>query len=83
LKKLFNAQTDNLPNGDVGKHDMLTRLISSHTAYPGIARLPQSEKTGNEKNYHHKTNNVDNIIHVSSSLLDVIGFTVAHVLSTV
>jgi hypothetical protein len=35
--------------------------------------LPQSQIAGNEEHYHHKTNNVDNIVHVSSSFFHVIG----------
>ena len=31
--------------------------------------LPQSEITGNEEDYHHKTNNVDYTVHVSSFFL--------------
>jgi hypothetical protein len=37
--------------------------------------LPQSEITRNEEDYHHKPNNVDNTVHVSSFFLPVIGFT--------
>jgi hypothetical protein len=35
--------------------------------------LPQAEIAGNEKHYHHNTNNVENIVHVSSSFLSRIG----------
>ena len=31
--------------------------------------LPQSEVTGNEEDYHHKTYNVNNTVHLSSFLL--------------
>ena len=31
--------------------------------------LPQSEITGNEEDYHHKTNNVDNTVHLTSFFL--------------
>jgi hypothetical protein len=31
--------------------------------------LPQSEIAGNKEHYHHNTNNVENIVHVSSSFL--------------
>ena len=40
------------------------------------AGLSKPEKAGNEEHHHHKTNNVDNTIHVSSSFLRVIGFTI-------
>ena len=32
-----------------------------------LALLPESEIAGNEEHYHHNTNNVENIVHVSSS----------------
>jgi len=35
--------------------------------------LPQSEIAGNEEHYCHKTNNVENIVHVSSPFFKLIG----------
>ena len=49
-------------------------IISSATKTPGRENhskapgLPQSEIAGNEE-HHHNTNNVENIVHVSSSFL--------------
>ncbi|GEM_PF-1703432 len=50
-------------------------IISSATKTPGRENhskapgLPQSQIAGNEEHYHHNTNNVENIVHVSSSFL--------------
>jgi hypothetical protein len=63
------ATTDDTEQGSAKRSASPEPIVLGRENQSKAPGLPQSEITGNEEDYDHKANNVDNTVHVSSFFL--------------